>query len=310
MSLFSGLSAFPLTPTDQDGRLTPDTLVRHIERLVTAGVDSIGLLGSTGSYAYLTMETRKRTLRVAAEAIGGRASLIVGVGALRTDEAAALARDAAEAGADGILLAPMSYQKLTGDEVYQHFKAVAAAGCLPLCVYNNPGTTNFNFSHDLIARLSRLPNVEGVKMPLPVNGDFKGELATLRSMTARGFSIGYSGDWGAKDALQAGAEAWFSVVAGLLPGPARQLARAAASGDAGEAARIDRAFEPLWATFREFGSFRVMYALANLLGEEEIEPTRPVLPLAADGRRKVQLALNHLDNAMASPDATAPRSQQ
>jgi len=309
MSLFSGLSAFPLTPTDQDGRLKPDTLVWHVQRLVTAGVDSIGLLGSTGSYAYLTMEARKRTVRVAAEAIGGRVPLIVGVGALRTDEAAALARDAAEAGADGVLLAPMSYQRLTEDEVYQHFKAVAAAGRLPLCIYNNPGTTNFNFSRDLIARLSRLPHVEGVKMPLPVNGDFKGELAGLRSMTAQGFSIGYSGDWGAKNALQAGADAWFSVVAGLLPGPARQLARAAASGDPEEAAGIDRAFEPLWATFREFGSFRVMYALANLLGEEEIEPLRPVLPLAADGRRKVRSALSHLDDVMASPDKIAPRSQ-
>jgi hypothetical protein len=52
-----------------------------------------------------------------------------------------------------------------------------------------------------------------------------------------------------------------------------------------------------------------MYALANLLGEEEIEPLRPVLPLAADGRRKVRSALSHLDDVMASPDKIAPRSQ-
>lgn len=57
------------------------------------------------------------------------------------NEAEELARDAAEAGADGLLLAPVSYQKLTEEEVYQHFEAVATAGGLPLCIYNNPGTT-------------------------------------------------------------------------------------------------------------------------------------------------------------------------
>jgi hypothetical protein len=53
-----------------------------------------------------------------------------------------------------------------------------------------------------------------------------------------------------------------------------------------------------------------MYALANLLGEEEIEPLRPVLPLAADGHRKVRSALSHLDAVKASPYTITPRSQQ
>ncbi len=87
MTLFSGLSAFPLTPTDNYGQLMPDLLAQNLERLSLAGVDSVGLLGSTGSYAYLSPEERKRTVRAAADALGGRVPLIVGVGALRTDEA-------------------------------------------------------------------------------------------------------------------------------------------------------------------------------------------------------------------------------
>lgn len=308
MTLFSGLSAFPLTPTDPAGRLKPDSMARHIERLCAAGVDSIGLLGSTGSYAYLTAAERMRTVRVAAEALAGKLPLIVGVGALRTDEAEHLARDAALAGADGLLLAPMSYQKLTDEEVCQHVAAVAAAGDLPLCIYNNPGTTNFAFSHEVIARLSRLPRVTAVKMPLPADGDFTGELAALRSVTAAGFSIGYSGDWGAKDALLAGADAWFSVVAGLLPGPALALARAAGSGNAGLADRMDRAFQPLWALFRQFGSFRVMYALAELLDDDGIAPLRPVLPLAGDDRRKVEAALRQLADIQPASGNPAPVS--
>jgi 4-hydroxy-tetrahydrodipicolinate synthase len=298
MTLFTGLSAFPLTPTDQEGRLRPDVLERHLERIVSANPDSIGLLGSTGSYAYLSLEERMQTVRVAAKAVHGRTPLIVGVGALRTDEAAGLARDAADSGAQGLLLAPVSYQKLTDEEVYRHFETVSAAGGLPMCIYNNPGTTNFTFGPALIARLSKLPNIEAIKLPVPADGDVASELSALRSSTADGFSVGYSGDWGAKDALLAGADGWFSVVAGLLPAAAGHLARAAMAGDAREASRLDQAFNPLWRLFKEFGSFRVMYAIADHLDGDGIMPLRPVQPLALAACDRVQAALAALEAAL------------
>lgn len=294
MTLFTGLSAFPLTPTDDEGQLKPELLQRFLEPIVAAEPDSIGLLGSTGGYAYLTPEARTRTLRAAVECAAGRTPLIVGVGALTTDLAEDLARDAREAGADGLLLAPMSYQPLTDEEVFRHFEAVAAAGGLPLCIYNNPGTTKFTFSPDLIARLAELPNVIAVKMPLAADGDYAGEMQRLRAMTPEDFAIGYSGDWGAKDALLAGGACWYSVVAGLLPEPALALTRAAQAGNPAEAERIDHAFAPLWALFREFGSFRVMFAIAESLGFGPITPPRPILALEPAYRERVELALRPL----------------
>src|SRR5215203_4475035 len=100
LKLFSGLSAFPLTPTDAAGDLQPDVLCRFLENIQAAGADSIGLLGSTGGYAYLGREERQRAVRVAVECVGGKTPIIVGVGALRTDEAQMLALDAEAAGAD------------------------------------------------------------------------------------------------------------------------------------------------------------------------------------------------------------------
>jgi 4-hydroxy-tetrahydrodipicolinate synthase len=294
MTLFTGLSAFPLTPADDEGQLNPDLLHLFLERIVAAGADSIGLLGSTGGYAYLTPEERKRTVRVAVDCVAGRTPLIVGIGALTTDGAEDLARDALKAGADGLLLAPISYQPLTDEEVFRHFEAVATAGELPLCIYNNPGTTKFTFNPDLIARLAEIPNVTALKMPLPADGDYAGELRRLQSMTPEGFAVGYSGDWGAKDSLLAGGACWYSVVAGLLPEPTLALTRAAQAGDAVEAQRIDDAFGPLWELFREFGSFRVMFTIAEILGFGRITPPRPILPLEQARSERVELALRSL----------------
>jgi len=297
MTLFGGLSAFPLTPTDEEGRVDADALGGFLERIHAAGVDSIGLLGSTGGYAFLAREQRQRAVRVAVECIGGKAPLVVGVGALRTDEAQALARDARLAGADGLLLAPMSYAPLKDDEVFQHFLAVAEATDLPLCIYNNPTTTHFTFNDALICRLSNVANIVAVKMPLPADGDFAGEMARLRTMTPDAFTIGYSGDWGAADALLAGCDSWFSVIAGLLPVQALALTRAAQAGDAAAALRLNAAFEPLWILFKRHSSFRVMFVIADILGLAHLQPPRPVLPLPDEAVGEVRQALARLESA-------------
>jgi len=294
VTLFTGLAAFPITPTDASGHVDTAALARLLERIRLAGADSIGLLGSTGGYAFLSRDERRCAVEAAMACVGGRIPVIVGVGALRTDDAQALARDARAAGADGLLLAPMSYTPLLDEEVYQHFAAVADAGDLPLSIYNNPGTTRFTFSNALIGRLSKVAKVAAVKMPLPPDGDFKGEMARLRTETAPGFSIGYSGDWGAAAALLSGCDAWYSVVAGLLPAEAMALTRAARAGDLSEVERLDRAFQPLWSLFKAFGSFRVMYAIAEALGLCRAEPPRPILPLPSTEIPRVRSALDRV----------------
>ena len=294
MSIFHGLSAFPLTPTGRNGAFAPDAQRRILQRLVDARVDSIGLLGSTGGYAYLSLAERQAILDLALDQVAGAVPLIVGVGAIRTDMAVALARHAAQAGADGLLLAPVSYTPLTEDEVFTHYASVADAGGLPLCIYHNPSTTHFTFSPALIARLGALPHVASVKMPLPASGDFEGEIAALRAVLPANFAIGYSGDWGCAAAMLAGADGWFSVVAGLLPEPTLRLARVAKAGDAAQVATINADFEPLWDLFRQFGSFRVVHAAAGLMGIADSAPPRPILPLADSETSRLRQALERL----------------
>jgi 4-hydroxy-tetrahydrodipicolinate synthase len=301
---FHGLSAFPLTPADENGHVDVEALARLIERLDAAQVVSIGLLGSTGSYAYLSREQRRRTVQTAAETLKGRRPLIVGVGTLRTDEAIALARDAEEAGADALLLAPVSYTPLTQEEVYHHFAAIAGSTALPLCIYNNPSTTHFSFSDELLVRLAYIPHIRAVKMPLPADMAFKAELERLRPRLGEDFAIGYSGDWGCAEAVLQGGDSWYSVIAGLLPVPSLRLLRAAQAGDDAEVSRVEEYFQPLWALFKEFGSFRVVYAAANLLSLTHRQPPLPVMPLSVSDNQRVEEALAKLSELDGLPAAT------
>lgn len=292
--LFTGLSAFSLTPADAEGVVDTDALGLLVDRLATAGVDSIGLLGSTGNYAYLDRAQRARAVAAGIEAAAKRVPVIVGVGALRTSWATELAMDAERAGADGLLLAPVSYIAVSPAEAAAHYRAVASATALPLCVYNNPGTTGFTFLDTLIAELATVPSIAAIKMPPPADGDYAAELDRLRASMPKTFAIGYSGDWGAAPSLLEGGAAWYSVIAGLLPEQALQLTRAAQAGRRDEAEAIDTAFAPLWALFKAHGSLRLMYAIADRL---ELPVGDPPLPLArATGPTVIALhaALNNL----------------
>jgi 4-hydroxy-tetrahydrodipicolinate synthase len=291
--LLKGLSAFPITPTD-DGRVRIDALRRLVASLRAANVNSIGLLGSTGSYAYLSRSERRRALDAALEEVGGQTSILVGVGALRTDEAVRLAQDAKAAGATAGLLAPVSYTPLTENEVFEHFATVARESGLPLCIYDNPSTTHFRFSSALISRLSRLPEIVAAKSPASEPQAVAAHLAELRGVVPDEFSLGYSGDWNSVEALIAGAEAWYSVVAGLFPRISVAIVQAVQNGDVAEARRLNERLEPLWSLFKEFSSLRVIYASADLLGICRAEPPRPILPLTGAARQRVADVLKTL----------------
>jgi 4-hydroxy-tetrahydrodipicolinate synthase len=293
-SVFHGLSAFPITPCDPNGHVDENGLSKIISRLTNARVDSIGLLGSTGTYMYLDRAERRRAVEIAGKAADSAVPIIVGVGAMRTDEAERLAKDAEAAGASGLLLAPVSYTPLNDEEVFQHYASVAGATRLPLCIYNNPTTTHFTFDVPLIERLSKIDNIIALKNPGASASEMPSIVEPLRNATPSGFAIGFSGDWNAASALMAGGDAWYSVAGGLLPIPCLALTRAAQAGKDDEARRIDELFQPLWDLFKELSSIRVMYATANILGLTNSNPPRPILPIEKSEYNRVAQALEKL----------------
>lgn len=282
--MFSGLSAFPLTPLRED-KLDEASFTQLIARLVEGGVDSIGALGSTGNYAYLSRAERARVSTLAVEHAAG-IPVIVGIGALRLSDVLHLAEDAQKAGVKGVLLAPVSYQPLNSDEVYELFHIVNNALSVPLCVYDNPRTTRFAFDDVLLGEIAQLSNVRSIKIPavsLDVAEATK-RVEALRAVIPAHVGIGVSGDFSATAGLNAGCDTWYSVIGGLFPKTAVEITRAAQRGDQQETARLMHKLDAMWDLLIQYGGVRVMAAAAEMLDLAE----SPCLPLPLQSLSGVQ----------------------
>lgn len=294
--MFTGLSAFPLTPL-RDDEVDVDAFIGLIRRLAAASVDSITALGSTGSYAYLCRSERRRVAQLAVEH-SGETPVFIGVGSLRTSAVLQNIDDAEAAGADAVLLAPMSYQPLTEDDVFELFRTVTEHSRLPVIVYDNPGTTHFEFSTELYGRIAQLEGIASIKIPAlpPDPTRARDQLATIRAAVPARVSIGISGDPSAAAGLNAGCQAWYSVIGGTLPEPALRITRAALAGKAQEADAESDRLAPLWDLFTEFGgSLRVVAAIAEHLG---LAPRNslplPIQGLSSRDRERVAVVVDEL----------------
>ena len=285
--MFTGLSAFPITPLAQDA-VDEASFVRLVQRLSEAKVDSITALGSTGSYAYLSNDERSRVAHLAVEN-AGETPVIVGIGALRTSQVLTNAENAERAGASALLLAPMTYQPLTEDDVFELFRTVTAHSSLPVVVYDNPGTTHFTFSTELYGRIAELPRIASIKIPgVPADPQqARARVEEIRAVVPTHVTIGVSGDAQAAAGLAAGCDAWYSVIGGTLPALAMRITRAALEGRIPDALAESERLAPLWQSFAEFGgSIRVVAAIAEQLG---LAP-KSCLPLPLQGLTDEQRA--------------------
>lgn len=294
--MFTGLSAFPHTPL-RDDAFDEAAYAGLIERLAAVGVDSITALGSTGSYMYLDREERRRAAKTAVQRAGA-VPVMVGIGALRTAQVHRLAEDAQNAGASVVLLAPVTYQALTPEEVLGLFEDVTAELSVPLVVYDNPRTTHVQFTDELYARIATLPHVASIKIPgVPAEPDLAAErVATIRTHIPDTVTVGVSGDDAAARGLIAGCDAWYSVIGGTLPTPALKITRAALAGDHAGALAESTRLEPLWALFAAHGSYRVTAAIIEHLGLAAADCLpRPVQGLDRSARARLVQVLEELE---------------
>jgi len=164
------------TPFDAAGAVDAAALRANIDRLLAAGATGVVACGCTGEFWALSHAERKALYTDAVAAVAGRGTCIVGTGAVTAHETIDLARHAASVGADGVLILPPYFVKLTDDEIYAHFAEVSAAVDLPIMVYNIPGNAVNAVSPALAARLATLETVVAIKES---SGDWNNFYATM-----------------------------------------------------------------------------------------------------------------------------------
>lgn len=159
---FEGVYTALITPLHQ-GQPDLDALGRIIEYQLERGVTGFVPCGTTGESATLTHEEHKQVIQACIRQVAGRVPVLAGAGSNATHETIELTRFAKAAGAQGALLITPYYNKPTQEGLFQHYSAVAAAVDLPLVLYNVPGRTALDMNDQTVIRLSRVPNIVGVK---------------------------------------------------------------------------------------------------------------------------------------------------
>ncbi|KJY73636.1 dihydrodipicolinate synthase family protein [Vibrio nigripulchritudo] len=277
--MFTGLSAFPITPLTHD-RLDPNAYANIIGRLADIKVDSICALGSTGLYPYLNAEEKGQVIRVAVEHAGD-VPVLAGIGSLRLRDVLANAEQAEKLGVKGLLLAPLSYQRLTEEEVYELYRLVDEQVSVPICVYDNPVATHFTFSDELHSEIAKLKMIQSIKFPgTPFVDAGEKRIQQLKGILPADVTIGVSGDAFAASGIQSGCDIWYSVLAGLFPRTAQHIFHRAKECNSTQAKALSQEFEPLWDMFTQnLGGMRVMATAAEILGYAEA----PCLPAPLTG---------------------------
>ncbi|MBI1422824.1 MAG: 4-hydroxy-tetrahydrodipicolinate synthase [Gammaproteobacteria bacterium] len=233
--MFRGSMVALVTPMADDGAIDEAALEALIEFHIKNGTDAIVAVGTTGESATLDEEEHCFVIRRTVQLAKGRVPVIAGTGSNSTREAIELTRCAKEAGADACLLVTPYYNKPTQEGLYLHHKAVAEAVPIPQILYNVPGRTAVDMKTETIQRLSKVPNIIGVK-------DATGDISRVRGiLDGCGSDFGlYSGDDAtAMELMLAGGHGVISVTANVAPKAMHDMCMAALAGERDKAAAIN-----------------------------------------------------------------------
>jgi 4-hydroxy-tetrahydrodipicolinate synthase len=283
---FSGLSVAITTPFKND-ELDLAALRAQVEFQIAAGTNCLCPVGTTGESPTLSHEEHERVIATVVEMAAGRIKVMPGTGSNSTREALRLTRWAAKQGADAALVVAPYYNKPTQEGFYQHFKALAEAVDIPICVYNIPGRTGKNIEPDTIIRLAELKNIALVK-------EATGSLDQASQIISNTDLTVLSGDDSLTLPIMAvGGRGVISVVGNIIPGDVLAMVKAFESGNIAEAQRWHRKLFPLCRDMLGLSTNPIpIKAAMRLLGRDTGELRLPMTPLdpAAEGKLRKTLS--------------------
>ena len=282
----NGIIAYPITPFKADGQEVDfDALSISLNALLENQCDAIAPLGSAGESAYLSWQEWQQVAQKSIEVVNHRVPVILGISELTTAMAIQKAKKAEELGADVIMVIPVSYWKLTDQEVYEYYQQIAASTKLPIMVYNNPATSGIDMSPELIVKMFQ--NIDNICMVKDSTGDIQ-RMHKFHELSNGQLSFYNGCNPLALEAFCAGASGWCTVAPNLLGNLPSQLYQAVQDADLVQAKALFYRQLPLLRFVVQYGLPKTVKAGLNELGFAVGKPRSPVQEANATERQQLK----------------------
>jgi 4-hydroxy-tetrahydrodipicolinate synthase len=284
--MFKGAIVAIVTPF-KNGKIDEEAFRELIEMQIENGTAGIVPCGTTGESATLSHEEHDLVIEIAIDAVKKRVPVIAGTGSNSTAEALRLTKHAYEAGADGALLVCPYYNRPTQEGLFQHFKTIAENVPIPLIPYNIPGRTGINLLPETVRRLSRIPNITGIK---EASGSLK-QIMDVINLCGSEFDVLSGDDVITLPLMVLGGKGVISVVSNVAPRDMSDILSAFEKGDMERAKELHYKMMPLMdMLFIETNPVPVKAAL-YMMGKIEYELRLPLCKMSDGNYDKLRKTL-------------------
>ncbi|MDP9837240.1 4-hydroxy-tetrahydrodipicolinate synthase [Neorhizobium huautlense] len=281
---FSGVFPYLVSPIDPSGQVMQGVLTDLVDHLIHAGVHGLAPLGSTGEFAYLSQDQRRRVVDTVISANRGRVPVVAGVASTSTADAVAQTEYMVEAGADGILAILEAYFPVSDEGVEAYFTAIAkAAKGRPVVLYTNPQFQRSDLSLPVIERLSHIDNIRYIKDASTNTG----RLLSIIERTRGRMEVFAASAHIPVCVMMIGGVGWMAGPACIVPKQSIALYEAAKAGDWARAMDLQR---PMWKVNEIFAKYSIAACIKTALDLQGFAvgaPMHPQMPLSDAARMEI-----------------------
>ena len=288
MAIFKGAGVALVTPMHEDLSINYEKLDELLEEQIAAGTDAIIICGTTGESATLSEKEHLDAIKFTIERVKGRIPVIAGTGSNSTHTAVEMSKEAAENGADGLLVVTPYYNKGTQNGLIRHYTTIANAVDKPIIMYNVPSRTGCNLLPPTVATLFKdVENIVGIK---EATGNIS-QVAKVMELTDGKIDLYSGNDDQIVPLLSLGGIGVISVLSNVAPREAHDIVMKFLEGDiAGSRDLQLKSLDLIDALFCEVNPIPVKAAL-NLMGKE-VGPLRgPLTEMEPQNQERLAKAM-------------------
>ena len=285
-----GIIPAMVTPLTTDDAINERALRKLTNHLIAGGVHGVFAMGSQGEFWAFSAEEKRRVWEIVVEETRERVPVYAGTATVTTRETIALTRFAEQIGVDAVSILTPFFVSPNENELYEHYRAIAASTRLPVLLYGNPARTGVKISPNLLARLAQIENIVGIK---DSSGDLELTAEYIR-VVPKDFAVLMGRDTLILGGLLYGAKGAIAATGNVAPCLVVKIYECFKAGDIAGAQRAQEELAPLRRAF-SWGTFPVVIKEAlDLMGMEGGPGRAPVGALTLEQRERLKGVLRDM----------------